>query len=64
MKQQKRVCKICSNVKHEKIPAEEAAKTITEIILALTPAYNKASFDKSHNMLFDTIDTNKNRQSL
>ena len=46
----------------EKIPVGEAAKTITEIILASTPTYNKASFDKSHNMMFDAIDTNKNGQ--
>ena len=46
----------------EKIPVDEAAKRVSEIILASTPAFNKAAFDKSHNMLFDVIDTNKNGQ--
>lgn len=42
------------------IAVEEAAKQVTEIISASTPAHNKASFSESHNMLFDAIDTNKN----
>ena len=46
----------------EKISVEEAAKKVSEIIMASTPTHNKALFDKSHNMLFDAIDTNKNGQ--
>ena len=44
----------------EQISVEEAAKKVSEIILASAPKQNKALFDKSHNMLFDAIDTNKN----
>ena len=43
----------------EKISVEEAAIKVTEIILASTPAQSKARFDKSHNLMFDAIDTNK-----
>ena len=56
---------ICRSVKPEtrrKDTSEEAAKKIREIILASAPKQNKALFDKSHNMLFDAIDTNKNGQ--
>lgn len=44
------------------ISVEDAAKRVTEIILTSTPAFNKASFNESHNMLFDAIDKNKNGQ--
>lgn len=46
----------------ERIPVEEAARKVTEIILASDPAQSKALFDKSHNPMFDAIDTNKNGQ--
>ena len=46
----------------EKMPVEEAAKKVSEIILASIPAQSKATFDKSHNLLFDAIDTNKSGQ--
>ena len=46
----------------EKISVEEAAIKVTEIILASTPAQSKARFDKSHNLMFDAIDTNKSGQ--
>ena len=41
---------------------EEAAKKVTEIILASTLAQSKARFDKSHSLMFDAIDTNKSGQ--